>query len=503
MLTAVRAFITHAVTTGQAPAEVVALAYGLADARDLPAQPAARTAGGRGGSQVYVVPTESGGWFTRARIRASASFPPGRSASWYRMAGFRTMTVERERSVFNTTTAPKLAAAVGVAQPWDQGGSARFAFFADDERFVVVAGSQEGHHVDLAFALGLSYRADRQLVLVLPEQHAFATLQRGPWFTGGARPQVYLHNGATLRACPLPVQSETVERLTSVKPGLSPEEELRLAATPKHLGSHSGAVYELSEWATKHPLLDASHRRGERSWHCMGQKVLSIKATKGGLAVTAGIHYSKQGQAPEPQIIGPGETLTRSQFESVKAQVYEGAEARLSGPPPIHRPDEHWLQAVIRRDPSMVGVEQPALREVPAWRPEGDGVTTSWGRGYIDLLGVDGHADMRIVETKLADNPDDLLVFQGLDYYIWAQASRRVLVDRLGAPEGAAFEIHYVIGATPDGDIHISKHAGAQVHGLDPRVRWRFQTIRNWHGDPRESARATSDLLGPGELPDK
>lgn len=38
VLTALRAFITHAVTTGRAPGELLALVYELAEARDLPEQ---------------------------------------------------------------------------------------------------------------------------------------------------------------------------------------------------------------------------------------------------------------------------------------------------------------------------------------------------------------------------------------------------------------------------------------------------------------------------------
>ena len=63
---------------------------------------------------------------------------------------------------------------------------------------------------------------------------------------------------------------------------------------------------------------------------------------------------------------------------------------------------------------------------------------------------MDGHGDIRVVETKLASNPDDLLVCQGLDYYIWAQAYRQTLIGRLGVPDQAGFEIHYVIGDTTD-----------------------------------------------------
>jgi hypothetical protein len=163
----------------------------------------------------------------------------------------------------------------------------------------------------------------------------------------------------------------------------------------------------------------------------------------------------------------------------------KAAESGGSGDPgaahwiaPIHRPDEHWLQAVIRRNPGLVGVEQPALRELPAWRPGGDGSAQSRGRGYIDLLGVDGHGDIRVVETKLASNTDDLLVCQGLDYYIWALAYRRILIGRLGAPDRAAFEIHYVIGDTADGKIHRSGYLPPQARNLDSAVRWRFQAVQ-------------------------
>jgi hypothetical protein len=412
------------------------------------------------------------------------------------------MSIEDDRKQFNSAAAPKIAAQIGIAKSWDEPGSSRFAYFVDDNRFLVVAGPQEQNYTDLAFALGLSYRGDRQLVLALPRDHAFATLQRAPWFTGTARPEIHLHDGVTAKAERLPRQSDTVDRAAAIKPGVQPRDELRQAATPKHLGAASSAVYELVEWATTHPLLDNGHRRGERSWHCMGQKVLSIKSTKeGGLAITAGIHYSKPGEAPSPLALAKAEHLTASQLGNVKAQVEEGIEARLHGPPPIHRPDEHWLQAVIRGQPTLVGVEQPALRELPAWRPAGDGSPASWGRGYIDLLGVDGHGDIRIVETKLADNVDDLLVFQGLDYYIWSLAYRHVLTDRLGAPDSSELEIHYVVGATTGGKIHVSRHAGAQVRSLDPKVHWRFQTIHGWYPTPASASEPKSALLPPGELP--
>jgi hypothetical protein len=410
------------------------------------------------------------------------------------------MTLEEERERFNSVDAPTLAGIAKGASPW-KGGSSRFRYFRDDRRFIVIAGAQEGRDVDLALALGLSYREGRRLVLVLPEKHAFATLQRASWLAREHQPVVYLHNGSAAERIKLPSRDETVTRLKAVKPGLSPQQELRAAATPKHLGHvKSAAVHDLVEWATKHTSLDAGHRRGERSWHCMGQRVLYITSTAAGVRVTAGIHYSKSNDAPEPTIAMSGQALTQLQIAQVKQQVEAGIEARLHGSPPIHRPDEHWLQAVIRQDPSLVGVEQPALREVPAFRPHSGG-DKAWGRGYIDLLGLDGHGDIRIVETKLSENVDDLLIFQGLDYYLWAQAYSDVLTTRLGAPRAAAFEIHYVIGDTADGKIHVSRHAAAQVRSLDPKIRWRFQTVHGWYGDPNAAAKPRSALLAPEKLP--
>jgi hypothetical protein len=84
---------------------------------------------------------------------------------------------------------------------------------------------------------------------------------------------------------------------------------------------------------------------------------------------------------------------------------------------------------------NLVGVEQPVLRELPSWWPGGDGEAQPWRYGHIGFLCVDGHGDVRLVETKLSSNADDLLVCKGLDYYIWARKRRR-LIDRLSAPDG-------------------------------------------------------------------
>jgi hypothetical protein len=422
------------------------------------------------------------------------------------------MSIKDERTNFNTEVAPQLSTKASALQLAREVGfntgkgkySTRFSYFGDETRFVVVAGLQEGRDVDLAFAYGLTYRGQRKLILVLPKEQAFATLQRAPWFKLEAQPEVWLHDGFETELEILKSPDDTIKALSErLNPKQTLAQELSEAATPAHLGDQSEAVEILVEWATKNPLLDGSHRPGYRAWQCMGQKVLSIELSNSELIITAGIHWTKSNKAPKPKKIPLGSALKEDDLEFIKKRVQGGIDARLSGTKPIGRRDEHWLQAVIRGDPSIVGVEQPALRELPAWRPSG--ASGEWGRGFIDLLGVDGHGDIRIVETKTDNNKDDLLILQGLDYYIWAKAYSKVLCKRLGASEQAKLEIHYVIGATSTARSRLSRFAEAEVRNLidsgPDKVRWRFQIVSKWDFKPGSPGHCCSELLEPSKLP--
>lgn len=405
-----------------------------------------------------------------------------------------------ERKRFHEQDADGLARAVGAKAKRANKPTEKFAYYEDSSRLVVVAGAQEKHEVAVALARGLGRRGDRQLVLVLPDAHCFATMQRAPWLRPEAQPQIWTYRrGAPTTRQRLRTRAQAEDALRArLKPGQSLEEELLASATAKHLGARSEAVFELVEWATSHPRLDPSHLRGERAWHCRGQKVLSIKTGRNELHVRAGIHYSGA-DAPKPVVATPACPLSGVDLRKVKAAVEAGITLRLdSADPQIHRADEHWLQAVIRRDPALVGVEQPALREFPAWRPRDD--AKRWGRGYIDLMGVDGHGNIRIVETKVAKNADEMLILQGLDYYVWAQVYAKEVRRRLSVTPKATFEIHYVIGDT-DGALFVSPHALAQVKALSAAIPWRFHTIKGWYGHPDSTPRSTPKLLPVGEVP--
>jgi hypothetical protein len=405
---------------------------------------------------------------------------------------------------FNGEVAPSLAEKVGdTKQITPKGWSKRFAYFLDQkDQLVIVAGDQEEEDVDLALAFGLTYRDQRPLVLVLPEHRAFPTLQRAPWLVDSAQPSIFRHDGKSVVPVALPTTDETIERLRQVRKPLDPRGELRAAAMPLHLGDRSGEVFALVEWATKDRRLDPGHRQGERSWHYMGQRVLSIRRSRKDLNIRGGIHTTKTGEpAFDEDDDADAPTATTAEIAIKRAE--QGIKARLHGA--HHRPDEHWLQAVIRRDPTLAGVEQPALREVPAWRPtakpnEDPDQPGAWGRGFIDLVGLDGHGNLRIVETKLTKNQDELLFLQGLDYYVWACAYKEVLLERLGASKQAKIEVHYVIGDNPDTKkVKVSRYAAAVNDALTiPR---RVQTVHDWYYGPEEQARAHSNLLPKGTLP--
>ena len=405
------------------------------------------------------------------------------------------------RAQFNTEMAPKIANKLGLPNQQPRGYSKRFAFFADEVRLAMVAGSQEADDIELALAYAVRHANGRALTLVLPHGHTNATTQRVPWLREQFRPAIYTHrNGRDVQLLPPLSQQDTVAALAQTRKGLSPTEELSKATAPVHLGKSTEGVWGLVEWATTFGLLDPGHRSGERSWHYAGQRVLSITRTKGGVSILAGIHYGGT-KKPTPFPLNDGDQLPLDSLAKIQLLINDAIKKR-QGPETnvIHRSDEHWLQAILRRVPQVVGVEQPALRELPAWRPHDS--NGKWGRGYLDLLGLDGHGAIRIIETKLATNSDDLLVLQGLDYFVWASAYIDVIRARLAASKGAELEIHYVLGANPkDDSIKLSPCTPALAAALDDSVRWRFQVVHNWFQPPDMTSGVTATIWSPSTVP--
>jgi hypothetical protein len=407
-------------------------------------------------------------------------------------------TVEARRA-FNADNASGIAAAIGMTRRSSDGRSDRFTYFEDDERLLVVAGPQEGDDVQLALAYGLTWAGARRLVLALPRENSTATRQRLPWFAEDRRPELWLHDASGVEAVPCHDRGATVRAVLERLGGVSPRAEFTAAATALRLGAAAGAVDLLVDWATRDERLDAAHRQNERSWHCSGQRVLSVRRTRSGLRLLAGIHGSSDDRAPLSLDLEHGRPLGEEEWFTVREAVEAGIARRLTpGEASLHRPDEHWLQSVLRRSPHLVGIEQPALREVPAWRPRDN--AKKWSRGYIDLMGLDGHGDVRLVETKLASNEDPLFVLQALDYLTWAHAYREPLTDRLGAGPGARLTLHLVVGADGDGRVGLSRYSHALLDALADDVPWSLQGVRDWFGpDAQPVTEVPTDRLVPAE----
>lgn len=126
---------------------------------------------------------------------------------------------------------------------------------------------------------------------------------------------------------------------------------------------------------------------------------------------------------------------------------------------------------------------------------DGDGLI----RGYLDMLGLDGDGNIQVVETKLAANDDQMLIFQGLDYYTWARAYDVALRHRLGAADSAQVKLCYLIGSTSDAVVKVSRYA--QVNALDPSVPATFVAITNWFEPTDPANEPTLKVLDRTSLP--
>lgn len=401
-----------------------------------------------------------------------------------------------DRLVFNSHIAASLADAINVKGADVGGVSKRFAYRESHDSYTVIAGPKEGRACDLALAYGLREARDRRLQLILPLAHVGATLHRSAWLREARRPQVWAYRGVADKPERLRVPTRAVAKASYgawvAKGDLGLE--FRRATTPYRLGARAGWVARLVNWIAAQDEIDPAHRRSERAWHCRGLKVLSIVGGPGkSLQVRAGV----QKATSRPIRLSAG--MSAGEFEEVIQGIEEAVASRLRGE--RRRPDEHWLQAVLRRHPFMVGIEERAIREIPAWRrfggPDAAPRTAAWGRGYIDLLGLDGHGAIRIVETKLAANDDAMFVLQGIDYLAYCEAYREPVTALLGVHPSTPFAVQYLLGAAKPSQLKLSRFAPEQLRALADDVDWSFRTMTGWFPGPtRAKFGAVGELDG-------
>lgn len=348
------------------------------------------------------------------------------------------------------------ASAVSTAFKSPHRLSTRFHFFGDDGTLTVVAkptGTQKD--VDHGLAYGLAHHQDRDLVLVLPAGMEAPTLSRVPWLDVPVFVWTYDPSDAAAqpRQVAIPSRAEVLAGFSDA-----------LETSEHRLAERAEWVARLAAWADANPDLVPAHRKTYHCWQCHGRAVLKIHRHRRGVAVRAGVQYSKQPIAFDEVL---GSAMSSVQFDAVVHAVGRAVADRLGGKDVDDV--EHRLQARLAAHPGALGLTHME-REFPAYRPG--------GRSYIDFLGKDRAGRIHVVETKVAG--DEMLVLQALDYYIWACAHRSELAEHLSLEPHADVAVDFVVARQSTNQAFLGRYTPPQLEALDRSIDWRVHTVEAW-----------------------
>jgi hypothetical protein len=355
---------------------------------------------------------------------------------------------------------------------------------------VLVCGGESWRTVEKALAYALAHAGGRRLELVLPEdwqgknRNVLQAMQvRAAFLQPDIR--LWTHDGNTVRSCP-PMDPDEAS-------GLLQEETLR--GGELDLQDLASQVSDLENWADTEPELIACHEKSHRTWRCQGLILLSIQRQGKGLLVKSGVHYSKATLGtPLPDSVSfIGRNLIPEELSTIKTRVQDGIKDKLAGHPGGY--SEHWMQATLARYPANAGWSGPhgLEREFPAKRPGG-------GTAYIDFLRLDDDATLHIVETKIGH--DEMLILQGLDYWIWAQSNATLLASHFKIDKITHIVIDYVVGTkdghSPAASQHalISPYAPAQLEAMSQDIDWQVHLCTGW-----ATTSPAMTALGPHTIP--
>lgn len=361
--------------------------------------------------------------------------------------------------------------------PLAPGWTRRAVWYESDDALLAVVGDQERADADAVLVHGLHHREGRTLRLILPEKWAYPTRFREPWLKPGL----------------VDVWTHTDGKLTHPKPLTKAEARDNAGEVEKRRPYVLGAqatdwVRNLIEWATRHPALVEAHTSSLRAWSHNGQRVLAITG-KRRVQIKAGID-AKSSPADPYTIDAPLDATTEATIRKRVEQAIKHAHSRKFGDF-----EEHHLQVLLRRSPTELGLEHPVLREIPAWRPAGG--TKERGRGFIDLVATDGAGDLVLVETKLGS--DEMLILQGLDYWIWATNADNAawIRDRLYVDVNAPIKLLYAVGGKKGATPRLGRYELATLASLDVDIPWRVALLTAW-----KSRNGTGvKMLDPLEIP--
>jgi hypothetical protein len=356
--------------------------------------------------------------------------------------------------------------------------STLFDWFADERRLCVVSTRVERdlERYDVGFCHALGHVGDRDLWIVVPRLAAEAIADRLPFLDVPIR--VYGWDSDGVRIQPVPRPSEVFDRYRGT-----------LRGGPHRLGPLEALIGPLLAWLEAQHELAPVNRQSYLTWHFHGRQVLELRASfrTNTISVRAGTNYSSPGPGrPAPLELAITQPLTSTQLTEVIGRVEAAVEARRSGEDIANA--EHELQDLLSDRFSALGLIAKPDREVPAVRPVKN--------GYVDLLGADHRNRLHVIETKIG--PDEGLIIQGLDYWIWTTANIKALGKQRGIDldDTDQADLDFVIAEKSPGRGLIGSYTSAQAEALAGSIRWRFTTVRDW----RDGA-PIIDRLAPRVLP--
>ena len=305
---------------------------------------------------------------------------------------------------------------------------------ADDRTLVVVVEQVHPPRAhDRALAFGLAGVRGRRLAILLPagdDDVVLATRSRAALLRNVP---IDLYTYDDVRAVVHPPLSERMLRSgAGESDGLERAEEYRV---PARL---AGTAAPIEAWANHELDLTPQHLKSARSWVCEGQRVLSLRATRGGLRVVAGVRDDSLPD-PEPLTLTLTGTTSAAQVDAIIVRVEAAIARRRAERAPGYR--EYRIAATLERVGRATDWDEgPVGRQVRGLRPGG-------GHARVPFVRVDAAGRLHVVEV--AHHRTGLLGIRALDAWIWATENRAALADHLGVPSFSSVVLDVVVAVGP------------------------------------------------------
>ena len=304
-----------------------------------------------------------------------------------------------------------------------------------DERTIVVVVEQvhppRAH--DRALAFGLAAAHGRRLAILLPAEDddvVLATRSRAALLR---KVPIDLYTYDDLRAVVHPPLSERMLRSGAAESdGLERAEEYLV---PARL---AGTAAPIEAWANHELDLTPKHLKSARSWVCEGQRVLSMRATRNGLRVVAGVRDDSLPD-PEPLTLTLTGATSAAQVDAIIVRVEAAIARRRAERAPGYR--EYRIAATLERVGRATDWgDGPVCRQVRGLRPGG-------GHARVPFVRVDAENRLHVVEV--AHHRTGLLGIRALDAWIWATENTAALAEHLGVPSVSSVVLDVVVAVGP------------------------------------------------------